>query len=56
MENNLENICLKELEGLCQEEFETIVSNLEDLEWLKNNEFKMSLLTPEQLEIINQIN
>jgi hypothetical protein len=54
MENSLENICLKELEGLCQEEFDSIISNPIELKWLKNNEGIIALLTPEQLEIINQ--
>jgi hypothetical protein len=53
MEHNILN--LKELEGLNQEEFDSIISDPESLQWFINREGYENLLTEEQIEQLNII-
>jgi hypothetical protein len=56
MEENISNISnLIELEGLNQEEFDSLILDVEYLSLFKSNEGYTRILTPEQLDIINNL-
>lgn len=56
MEENISSISnLIELEGLNQEEFDSLISDPVWLALFKSNEGYVHILTPEQLDIINNL-